>query len=70
MKTLNEWLAQLGWSISDLSRQADINFRTAKRAVEGDEIAHKSARAIAAALSQATGKVIQVGDIRGLVIGR
>jgi hypothetical protein len=69
VKTLQEFLSQLGWSVTDLARWADINYRTAKKAVDGDVITYKSARAIAKALSEATGKNIGPGDIRGLVVG-
>lgn len=68
MKTLEEYCNQLGWNTSNLASQAGINYRTAKKALEGDIISSRSAQDIAKALTRAMGNTINVGDIRGLVI--
>jgi plasmid maintenance system antidote protein VapI len=68
LKTLEEYLRELGWSTTYLARMAGINYRSAKRAVDGEEIFARTARDIALALSEATGQQIKVNDIRGLVI--
>ncbi len=64
--TLKEYLAQLGWTATDLSRYANINVRTARKAVVGETVSNKVAQAIARAISDAMGKLIHVGDIEGL----
>lgn len=64
--TLKDYLTQLGWTATDLSRYANINVRTARKAVVGETISNKVAQAIARAISEAMGKLIHVGDIEGL----
>jgi plasmid maintenance system antidote protein VapI len=69
-KTLDEWLAPLGWDAGKLAREADISYNTARKAIDGDAVTARTARAIAAAIGEATGQIVNVGDIRGLVISR
>lgn len=64
--TLEQYCNELGWNASDLSRQAGINWRTARKALDGEVIAAVQARQIAQALSTAYGRTIRVGDIQGL----
>ncbi len=66
--TLNEYLAYLGWSLSDLCAKADISMNTARRAVQQNITSARSAQKIAQALSQATGKQVFPGDIIGLLV--
>ena len=68
MKTLDEFMSELGWNTTELARQAGIDYRTAKKAVDGDAISHRAARDIASAIARATDENITVGSIRGLVI--
>ncbi len=51
----------------ELSRQAKINRRTARKALNGEVIAALKARQIAAAISSATGTTVNVGNIEGMV---
>lgn len=64
--TLSEYCEQLGWNAPELSRQAGIDYKTARKALDGEKIGAKQARDIAQALSAAFGKRINVGDIEGL----
>lgn len=68
--TLNEYLQHLGWNLSDLCRQADIEMNTARRAVRDNITSARTARKIADALTKAMGaeKPILPGDIVGLLI--
>jgi len=61
--TVIEYCQKLGWTITDLSRQADINPRTAKNAYEGEQVAARPQKQIAAAFSRALNAQINVGDI-------
>ncbi len=64
--TLQEYLSQLGWTVSDLSRQANINYQTAQKAVNGEKVSARVAREIAETLSRELGSVIRPGDVKGL----
>ncbi len=66
--TLKDYLTRLGWTATDLSRYANINVRTARKAVTGEIISNRVAQAIARAISEAMGKLIHVGDIEELHI--
>jgi hypothetical protein len=66
--TLADYCRQLGWDASTLARQANINYRTAKKALDGEAITSRSAREIAEALSKAFGMPVYVGDIQGLSV--
>jgi lambda repressor-like predicted transcriptional regulator len=64
--TLSEYLKHLGWSVATLGREAGIDYRTATKAFNGEKISSNAARDIASALSEAMGRTIQPGEIRGL----
>lgn len=66
--TLNQYLAHLGWNLSDLCRNADIEMHTARRAVREGITSARTARKIADAFSKAMGQDIKPGDIQGLLI--
>ncbi len=66
--TLNQYLAHLGWSLSDLCRHADIEMNTARRAVRDGIVSARTAQKLAEALSKAMGQQIFPGDIQGLLI--
>lgn len=66
--TLNEYLQHLGWNLSDLCRNADIEMHTARRATREGVVSARTARKIANAFSKATGQEIKPGDIKGLLI--
>jgi len=59
-------MQQLGWDMAELQRQANINYRTARRALDGEEVTARVARDIARALSEALGTTVHPGAIRGL----
>ncbi len=66
---LREYCKQLGWDATELSRQAGINTKTARRAMLGEVVSSRVAREIAKALSTALGRTINVGDLEGLRVG-
>jgi hypothetical protein len=66
--TLSDYCHQLGWDATELSRQARINDRTARKALHGEAITGRVAREIAEALSKALGKHLTAGSIDGLNI--
>jgi hypothetical protein len=68
MATLQEYLRLLGWTAYELAKQADISYNTAKKAVDGEYIMPRSARAISRAISRATGKPLLPGDIEELFV--
>lgn len=63
MKTVKEHCLYLGWSVAELSRQADINYRTAAKAYHGISLEPRSQQKIAAAFSKVYGQRLNVGDI-------
>ena len=63
---LTDWMKRLGWTTTDLSREARINPRSAKKAVDGEPISARVARDIAEAISRASGEKQTVGEIDGL----
>lgn len=66
--TLNQFLAHLGWSLTDLCKHAGIEAHTARRAVRENITSARTARKIADAFSKAMGQDIKPGDIQGLLI--
>jgi len=64
--TLEDYTRSLGWSISELARQAGMDFNTAKKALDGDSISARTANKIATALTKAMGQRVLVSDIQGL----
>jgi transcriptional regulator with XRE-family HTH domain len=64
--TLDEYRRELGWSISELARQAGIDFNTANKALSGDSVSGRTAVAIAKAISRGMGQKIRYQDIQGL----
>jgi transcriptional regulator with XRE-family HTH domain len=66
MATLDEYRKECSWSLSELSRQAGIDFNTVQRAMEGKKISAQTARKLADALSRGLGQTLRVADIEGL----
>jgi hypothetical protein len=66
--SLLEYLAHLGWSLTDLCRHADIEMHTARRAVRDNITSARTAQKLAEALSKAMGQDIKPGNIQGLLI--
>lgn len=67
-KSLAEYMRLLGWNQSKLCQKAGINSRTAKKAMEGEEIMPGVAENIAIAISYALGERVLPGEIEGLKI--
>jgi hypothetical protein len=64
------YMQYLGWSITDLHRNAEISLVTARRAVRGKTIRPFVAQKIAKALTDALGTPVMPGDIEDLHIER
>jgi transcriptional regulator with XRE-family HTH domain len=64
--TIEEYRIQLGWSLAELARRANIDVNTLKRAIAGETIFKHTAGAIASALSQGLGQRITYQDLEGV----
>lgn len=64
MKTVKEHCDYLGWSINELSRRANIDYRSAHKAYNDQSVSGKVKQSIAAAIGSALGEVVNVGDIQ------
>ena len=64
--TLEEYRRKFVWSVGEMARKASIDYSTMKRALEGENISARTARAIAEMLTKETGKPIHIQDIEGL----
>lgn len=63
---LTEWRKSASLSIPELARAAEVDNQTIRNAEEGKRINVSTARAIAQALSEASGQTVQIQDIEGL----
>lgn len=68
MPTLHDLRVNLGWSINRLAQEASISRPAAANAENGQPIKAETAKAIADALSRASGQAIKPTDIDGLNI--
>lgn len=64
--TLDEFRRECGWSISELARQAGLNYNTVDRALKGESVSGRTANALAQALSDRLGRTVRYQDISGL----
>jgi len=64
--TLDEYRRELGWSISELARQAGIDFNTANRALSGESISGRTAVSLANAISKGMSRKVRYQDIKEL----
>lgn len=64
--TLDQYRRELGWSISELARQAGIDFNTANKALKGESISGRTAVALAQAISNGLGHTVRYQEINGL----
>ena len=64
--TIIECRRRLGWSQRELSRRAQLDPNTVRKAENGQAVSSQTALAIAEAFSEAFGRRILVEDIEGL----
>lgn len=65
--SVEEMCSSLGWNITDLSREARINPRTAAKAYNGEEPAQRTKRDICTAFSEAFGREVLISEIAWFV---
>lgn len=65
---LADYLDQLCWSQADLARAAGISAQSIQRSLSGNKLTRRTALAIVTALSEATGKKLQLSDISDLKV--
>jgi len=63
---LEQYRLQCRWSISQLARKAELDYGTAKKALDGGSISHNTANKLAQAISEGLGRPIRIEDIEGL----
>ena len=69
MPTLQELREEAGLSISDLSKRAEVDYKTVKKADEGNGSIHRfKAQALVKVLNQELGTEHQIEDIDGLTL--
>ena len=64
--TLEEYRLACGWSLSEMARRANIDYNTLKRAVDGESVSMRTARALAQVISGELGQTVRIQDIEGL----
>ena len=67
--TLEDYRKECGWSLLEMARQAGIDFNTLKRAMNGERVSPRTAKALAEAISRDLGRNIRFQDIDGLIVG-
>lgn len=66
MATIIELRRGLGWTQTELARQARLSANTVRKAENGEQISGGTAQAISEAFSEAYGRRILVRDIEGM----
>lgn len=64
MRTIRDYCKQLGWTITDLSREARVSYPSAYKAVNQQSLSSPVKRHIVEAIGNAVGETIHVGDIQ------
>jgi len=64
--SIEDYRVQLGWSLAEMARKADIDVNTLKRAIAGVPVYKRIAGAIATAISRETGQTITYKDLDGV----
>lgn len=64
MTTIQDYCRGLGWSISDLMRQAGISYQAASKAFYKETVQARTKRDILKALSSALGREIKITDVQ------
>lgn len=68
MPTLREYRIELGWTISQMAKEADVSRQVVTNAEQGKPIQASTAKSLATALSKGYDKEIKVLEIEGLNI--
>lgn len=68
MPTFQEYRLQARLSLSKLAREADVDYKTAKRADEGEPIQRIKAIALIDVLSKTLGQTLNIDSIEGLEV--
>lgn len=63
-KTIQDYCDELMWNATELSRQANLSWHAAKRAIDGQSVAFRTQRNICKALTEAVGQPIRIKDIQ------
>lgn len=58
-----ELCTQLGWNATDLSRQAGINYQTARNAYDGQPPTERIKRQICEAFTRGLGRTVLPGEV-------
>lgn len=66
--TLDEYRRECGWSISEMARQAGLDYNTVSKALKGETVSGRTAFALAQAISERLGRAIRYQDIQGLKV--
>lgn len=66
MPTLRDYREQAGLSLSEMARRANVDYKTAKKADDGEPVRRIKAIALVRAISQSLGQVLRLEEIDGL----
>ena len=66
--TLDELRIECGWSKLEMARQAQLDFNTLNRAINGEYVSFSTADKIATTISRKLGRSIQWQQIEGLKV--
>lgn len=66
--TITQYCNLLGWNASMLAGKAEINYRSAYKAMNSEPVANKVAVAVCKAFSEALERKVLPGEVEGLVI--
>ena len=63
---LEQYRIECGWSLRRMAREAEIDFTTLKRAMNGENVSGDTAKKLAAAISRELRQEIRYTQIEGL----
>src|SRR5438132_596751 len=66
--TLDQYRKECGWSISEMARQANLDYNTVDKALKGKAVSGRTAFAIAQAISERLGQTVRYTDIEKLKV--
>jgi transcriptional regulator with XRE-family HTH domain len=66
--TLEDYRVECGWSKTEMARQANMDFSTFNKAMNGESISNRTADKLASAISKRLGRPVRIPDIEGLNI--